>query len=773
MAHPDILSLAGDTPLVAIRRLNPNPAVGLVVKLEAKNPGGSIKDRVALAMIDAALDSGELTPEKTVIEATSGNTGIGLAMVCAVKGLRLTLVMPSSASEERKRIMRAYGAELMLTPGQLGTDGAIEEAYRLAREHPERYVLMDQFNNPASIEAHYRGTGREIWEQTGGAVTHVVATLGTSGTVMGIAKALKELNPSVKVVAVEPRPGHRIQGLKNMQESYPPGIYDKRQLGAVVAVEDEEAFEMARRLAREEGILAGMSGGAAMAAAVHLCGELESGLVVVILPDGGERYLSTTLFAPPQAQGARLKDIATGKPVHLSSGPAGLYTPGPSLDAPAGAEAWRRAVTLDVLARSVRASGGEALLAVGMADMDDRALAAARAACASLDACSEQTRAEMVGLADDLGVRAVFPAASGALERMLEITRALMRKGLCYEKLRSVYFDVARDKAYGSLSHADMAKLALGKTVDLAAYLKDNPQDFTLLKRVSLQDLKLGQVVQTEWGSVRPSWFLQMAACPLAALPRVSAVLAGEGQVFPDLENLRAIWSLAAATRPEAWMACGSVRRDAAEPDLRETARVMGGYRAVRLWLLSVHYRRALDASDKTLAMWSANWRKLRDTAANLAHVAHGAEQASAETLAAVETLRRELDQAVEDDLSLHHFWPKLFAFCRAANSAAAGKKAQAADAAARLEGLKAVDSVLGVLDESRMPLSRTDWPEEAARLDREREKARKAKDFASADALRADIEALGFRTEDTAAGLRLYAAPPGLPGGEDQGAQA
>ncbi|MFP5240369.1 MAG: PLP-dependent cysteine synthase family protein, partial [Acidobacteriota bacterium] len=216
MAHADILSLAGDTPLVAIRRLNPNPDVTLLVKLEAKNPGGSIKDRVALAMIEAAQASGELTPDKTVIEATSGNTGIGLAMVCAVKGLKLTLVMPSSASEERKRIMRAYGAELLLTPGHLGTDGAIEEAYRLAREYPERYVLMDQFNNPASIEAHYRGTGQEIWDQTEGRVTHVVATLGTSGTAMGIAKKLKELNPAVKVVAVEPRPGHKIQGLKNM-----------------------------------------------------------------------------------------------------------------------------------------------------------------------------------------------------------------------------------------------------------------------------------------------------------------------------------------------------------------------------------------------------------------------------------------------------------------------------------------------------------------------------------------------------------------------------
>ena len=761
MAHQDILSLVGDTPLVAIKRLNPNPRVALYVKMEAKNPGGSIKDRVALAMIDAATAAGELTPEKTVIEATSGNTGIGLAMVCAVKGLKLTLVMPASASEERKRIMRAYGAELLLTPGHLGTDGAIEEAYRLTREHPERYVLMDQFNNPASIAAHYHGTGQEIWDQTAGAVTHVVATLGTSGTAMGIAKRLKELNPGVKVVAVEPRPGHRIQGLKNMQESYPPGIYDKHALGEVVRVEDEEAFDMARRLARQEGILAGMSGGAAMAAAVRLCSSLESGMVVAILPDSGERYLSTELFATPETKGVRLRCISTGKPVHLSPGTAGLYTLGPSLDATGDAESWRRIVLLDVLARHARSRGLEAEVAAGLADLDDRALAGARAAKLSREAFAELALKELAQLATKLGAKVSFPAASRDLERILELTRSLMRKGLCYEKLRSVYFDVARDKGYGGLSHADLGKLALGKTVDLAAYLKDNPQDFTLLKRVSLQDLKLGQVVQTEWGAVRPSWFLQMAASPLGILPRITVVLAGEGQCFPHLENLRAIWSLAAGVRPEAWLTSGSVRGADSAPDIADIAKSMGGFHAARLWLLSVHYRRPLDAAEKTLSMWATNWRKVREAAANLSHTALDAASASADAAAAVEDLRRDLDQSLEDDLGMHHFWPKLFAFCRRANASASGKKAVPADAAAYLEGLKAVDTVLGILDESLLPLARANWPREALDLAEKREKARVAKDFKLADELRAEIEALGLRVEDTPAGMRLYVATP------------
>ena len=761
MTHADILTLIGQTPLLRMRRLSPNPAVELVAKLEVKNPGGSIKDRVALAMIEAAEASGELTPDKTVIEATSGNTGIGLAMVCAVKGYKITLLMPASASEERKRIMRAYGAEIRLTPGHMGTDGAIEEAYRLAREHPQKYVLMDQFNNQASIDAHYQGTGQEIWDQTDGRVTHVVATLGTSGTVMGIAKRLKELNPAVNIVAVEPRPGHRIQGLKNMQESYPPGIYDKHALDRILRVEDEDAFEMARRLAREEGVLPGMSGGAAMAGAVKLASEIESGLIVVILSDGGERYLSTTLFASPQTQGVALQSVEDAKRVHPATGAGlGLYTPGPSLDEPGDVECWRRIAILDVLARHQVGREVKARLAVGLADLEDRTLAAARAANLSREALLGHVLADLHALADLFGVKADFVTAGTGVERMLGLIRKLMGKGLCYEKLRSVYFDVARDKDYGRLSHADLGKLALGKTVDLDAYLKDNPQDFTLLKRVSLQDLKLGQVVQTEWGSVRPSWFLQMAVCALEGLTPLSVVLAGEGQIFPHMENLRAIWQFGAGISPEAWLVSGAVRGLPQNPsqDVRTVAQVMGSPRAARLWLLSAHYRKTLDASDKTLAMWTKNWRKVHEAAANVFHSARPGSKPQAEALALSEDLRAGLDQAIEDDLSLHRFWPRLFSFCRKANVCTPDQ------AQAYVEGLKAVDAVLGILDASQLPLPRAEWPEGTDVLVGLRENARGAKSFEQADLLRAEIESLGLKVEDAPAGTRVYAVKAGAP---------
>ena len=297
MMNRSILDSIGNTPMVEIRALNPNRRVRILAKLEYFNPGGSIKDRTALQMIENGEASGELTREKTVIEATSGNTGIGLALVCSVKGYRLLLAMSESVSEERRKILKARGAEILLTPGHLGTDGAIEEAYRLVRENPRRYFMTDQFNNDANWQAHYEGTAPEIWEQTGGNVNKVVMTLGTSGTAMGVSRRMKAYDPRIEIIAVEPYLGHKIQGLKNMKEAYRPEIFEKKHLDKKINIEDEVAFEMARRLALEEGLFVGMSSGAAMAIALEEAANMTEGTLVVILPDGGERYLSTSLFA--------------------------------------------------------------------------------------------------------------------------------------------------------------------------------------------------------------------------------------------------------------------------------------------------------------------------------------------------------------------------------------------------------------------------------------------------------------------------------------------
>ena len=293
--YKNILQLIGNTPLVKINRLNPNKKVELYAKLEFFNPGSSVKDRTALSMIEGAEKRRELTKNKIVLEATSGNTGIGLALVCVVKKYKLLLTMPESVSVERRKILKALGAEILLTSAKDGTDGAIEKAYEMARKN-KKYWLADQFNNPDNWKAHYYGTAEEIWQDTDGKITHFVGSIGTTGTLMGVSKRLKKYNPKIQIIGVEPFLGHKIQGLKNMKEAYKPGIYDKTRLDKKINVKDEDAYEMARKIAKKEGIFVGMSSGAAMFGALQVIKGLEKGLVVVLFPDGGERYLSTNLF---------------------------------------------------------------------------------------------------------------------------------------------------------------------------------------------------------------------------------------------------------------------------------------------------------------------------------------------------------------------------------------------------------------------------------------------------------------------------------------------
>ena len=756
----NLLELIGDTPLVEIRHLNPNPNVRILAKIESRNPGGSIKDRVAAAMIEAAEASGELTRDKIIIEATSGNTGVGLAMVAAIKGYRIKLLMPETASEERKMIMAAYGAELELTPGHLATDGAIEQAYRYAREEPDKYVLMDQYNNPASIRAHYMGTGLEIWNQTGGAVTHCVMTLGTSGTAMGIAKRLHEMG-DVYVAAVEPYAGHKIQGLKNMLESYPPGIYDKHALDEVLHVEDEDAFDNCRKLAREEGIFAGMSSGAALGGALQLAARLDKGLIVVVFPDSGERYLSTHLYRRQSGSGVTVFDMATGADKMLETGAGlGAYTMGPSLDNPDGLDSWRRLALLDVFVRHLAGRGVKVAGVAGLTDMDDRTLAAAREAGTDRASFAADLREAILerGRAMGLSETLHFPLSSSANETALNLCRKLLGKGLAYEKLRSVYFDVFRDKRYGEIGTVDLDKVSGGRTVDLDAYVKDNPLDFTLLKRASLMDLKRGEVLETQWGNVRPSWFLQHAAMALDEAGRTDVMIGSDNHRFPHLENLRAIWSTA-GREVQAWLVCQQTS-DAEGETLATVAEKLGGFRAARLWLLSAATRKTLCASGENLSMWARNWRRIQEgaVALTLALDARG-DTVSTDVEQAVFDLKAAFKTALDDGLKLHRFWPALFRFVKQVNHWTATGELTGAAARACLAEVRAMDAVLGILDPAQMPVPLSDLPAEVQDMVADRQKAREAKDFGLSDELRDKIAGAGFRVEDTAGAPRVFKA--------------
>ena len=292
-----VLDLIGDTPLVEVSQLSPTPGVRILAKLEGQNPGGSIKDRIALAMVEAAEADGTLKPGQTILEPSSGNTGVGLAMVARLKGYKLTVVMPENVSVERRQLLEIFGAEIIPSPGSEGSNGAVRMAQRLAKELDD-VAFLYQYGNAANPKAHYRTTGPEIWRDCP-EVTHVVAGLGTAGTLMGVGRYLKERNPTVEMWAVEPPSGEVVEGLRNMEDGFIPPVYDPDLLDRRIIVRPRESIEWLRRLSEEAAIFAGISSGAAMAGAAKAAAQLTEGVIVVVLADGGWKYLSTGAWTDP------------------------------------------------------------------------------------------------------------------------------------------------------------------------------------------------------------------------------------------------------------------------------------------------------------------------------------------------------------------------------------------------------------------------------------------------------------------------------------------
>ena len=290
-----ILDLIGNTPLAAIQYLNPNSKVKIFGKLEGQNPGGSVKDRAAYGMIKGAVDRGEIKKGSRLIEATSGNTGIALAMIARQFGIEMTLVMPESATKERIQTMQAYGAKVVLTPDSKGIE--YSRAYAESMVEKEGYFMLNQFGNNDNWGMHYQTTGPEIWEATQGKITHFVSSMGTTGTIMGVSRYLKEQNPDIQIIGVQPEDGSRIPGIRRWSPAYLPKIYQAERVDRIIDVSQQDAIQTTIRLAKEESIFAGMSSGGAMTAALRLASELESGLIVSIVCDRGDRYLSSGIFA--------------------------------------------------------------------------------------------------------------------------------------------------------------------------------------------------------------------------------------------------------------------------------------------------------------------------------------------------------------------------------------------------------------------------------------------------------------------------------------------
>lgn len=759
-----ILELVGNTPLVRINRMNPVPSVELLVKLESMNPGGSVKDRIGLKMIEQAEASGQLTPGKIVLEASSGNTAIGLAMVCAVKGYRLLVTMSEFASKERRRILQAYGVQILLTPGYQGTDGAIEEAYRLAREEPDKYFLVDQFNNEANWKVHYETTGREIWEATGGRLNVVVLTMGTTGTLMGVTRALRERNPAVRVVGVEPFKGHKIQGLKNMKESYPPGIFKPEEPDAIVNVDDDSAFETARRLAKEEGILVGMSAGAALKVAIDEARFLGQGIVVALLPDGGERYLSTPLFAAEAAPNSlRVYNTLAGKVEQLepvSPGRITMYSCGPSLDGPPDLGLCRRLVVADVLRRHLECRGYDVTHAVNLGDIDDRTVNECLKAGGTLREFTARWEASVFEALDTLRIKRAhhYPRASEHVGDMVEQTRGLLDRGLAYEKLRSVYFRIGSFPDYGRLSgvRTDQVRPIASTTYDY--YDKDRPGDFALFKRPTLSELKAGIFWQTPWGKARPGWHIECSCMAVRVLGQPFDIhTASTDLTFPHGDNEIAIAAgLSGKPFARLWMHSEVVMAEgrkvgrATGNELRLEDVLALGFdgRTVRYWLLATHYRTVLNYSAFELERAARSVARLDGFVARVLQY-QGGRKSPALNQALYEA-QTGWQEALDNDLSVPTALGRLFVLVRLVNRLLDHDEVDRDQVQDVLGFMRQANEILAVID-----FEADEHDDEVARLIEERSRARQAGDFSRADALREQLRGLGVQVTDTPAGTR------------------
>ncbi|HOD62707.1 MAG TPA: cysteine--tRNA ligase [Smithellaceae bacterium] len=761
--YKSIMDRIGNTPLVEISKLNPNKKVTILAKLESANPGGSIKDRTALSMIENAEKRGDLKPGRIILEATSGNTGIGLAMVAAAKGYKLCLTMSEAASEERKKILRAMGAELIFTPAAQGTDGAIEVAYRMLRENPEKYFGTDQFNNPDNVRAHYFGTAQEIWDQTQGRIAAVVVTLGTTGTAMGISQRLKELDCRIQIIGVEPYLQHKIQGLKNMRESYRPGIYDKKRLDEKVNILDEDAFEMSRRLAREEGILAGMSSGAAMFVAAQKARQMEEGTIVVIFPDSGERYLSTELFAVKEelATVSFYNAIKRRKTLFRPLNPkeVRLRTCGPTVhDAPHLGN-YRRLVVSDLLCRYLTFKGYAVKHVVDIVDCSDKSLKGSEKAGMNLADYSDKYLRIFLEDVRFLQIRPdnIYVRASEDVDAALKIVEKLVDRGYAYEKLHSVYFDISKLGDYGSLSNIDPAKTRTGRSVDLDDYEKDSPADFALLKRAGLGELKRGIYSKTKWGNVRPGWHLECAAISRKYLGAAYDIhVSGADETFPHCENLIAInkaccghsgakyWIGAELILVDGRKMSRSLNNIVTMDDLRQSGH---GGRDVRFFLLGMNYRKPISYSVSALQM-ARNTIKKMDTFISRLQTIRNAAPNFPEVDQLIYDLNHAFERALDDDLNISGALAALFEFIGAVNAPLAGGKISGEDARKILEALQKINDVLQVMD-FKKPIDDRQIDE----LIQKREKARQAGLWQEADLLRNRLAGLGVDVLDSRQG--------------------
>jgi cysteinyl-tRNA synthetase len=584
------------------------------------------------------------------------------------------------------------------------------------------------------------------------------------------------LNPAIRIVGVEPYLGHGLQGLKNMKESYRPGIFDKSLPDAIVNVNDEEAFELTRRLAREEGLFVGMSSGAAMAAALAEAARLNEGRLVVILPDSGERYLSTGVFPDSQREeeeqrhALRLTNTLTRTKQAfepLNPGKAGIYSCGPTAYEFAHLGLCRRVVVADLLRRTLESRSYDVTHVMNITDLDDKTIRAALEQGTGLTALTDHYARAFLDDVCTLNVKTAthYPRASAHVDDMIRCAQRLIETGYAYVKHGSVYFDISKLPSYGRLSRVDLSSIDVGRTVDLDDYEKDSPVDFTLFKRVTLDELKRGIGFETGWGQVRPGWHIECVAMAMKYLGDFFDIhTSGSDLIFPHHENEIAMaTALTGRSLARNWLHSELVFVDGKKMS-RSAGNVVTlrdllakGYtgRQVRFFLLRTHYRMPLNFSYDHLDDAAKALRRLDQFLAEIQAVAsndHVGGDLSSGVRATVEAMEADFYGAVSDDLNMSKALAALFGLIRQLNPSIASQTLSPHDAAHVVEALGRADTILAFLDIATLD---SDLLHEVRRLISERDSARNAKDWEKADKIRKQIVALGIEVMDTPAGVR------------------
>jgi cysteinyl-tRNA synthetase len=765
MIYNNIIEMIGNTPLIKLSKINPYKNVNIYAKLEGQNPGGSIKDRIALKMINEAIKSGELTKNKTIIEPTSGNTGIGIAMVSAVLGYNVEIVMSEAVSIERRKVLEALGAKIILSPPNEGTDGAIRLCKYLVEKHPEKYYMPDQFNNKNNYLAHYEATAQEIIKELPN-IDIFICALGTSGTIIGCSKKLKEYNPKITTIAVEPTIGHKIQGLKNMKEAIVPGIYDESCYDEKITVLDEEAYDTARQVMKKEGIFVGMSSGAALFGALKKAKEFTENNkkelnIVIIFPDRAEKYLSTQLIEGDKMS-FRLFNTLTRKKqefVPLEKNKVKMYTCGPTVYDYAHIGNFRSYIFSDLIRRYLLFKGYDVNHVMNITDVDDKTIKGARQQNKTLKEFTEYYTEEFFKDFDALNILKPnsIPKATETIDEMIDFVKKLLEKGFAYKSDDgSIYFNIAKFEKYGEMANINLNNLKKGARVCHDNYEKENASDFVLWKAYKKEED--GDVFwETEIGKGRPGWHLECSAMSMKYLGEcIDIHTGGIDLVFPHHQNeVAQSEALTKKTFVNYWIHCNHLIVDG-----KKMSKSLGNFytvrqlldqnhsaKAIRYLLISTHYRQQLNLTKESLNAAENTINRLNEFISKINYIIDNSNEEKNNTKG-IEMLIKELNEhfikSMDDDLNLPEAIATVFEFIKKINKLIDEDRVSKENALKIKEKLDELDKILGLLD-----FKEEEIPKEIVNLAQQRLIAKNNKDWKESDKLRNLIEEKGYIITD------------------------